>query len=159
MDTGDLTLSEETIEQIRKDVVASKPEDEELDRKYTTIQTVTNIFCAVMAFDEEKHDKYINYIFGDGIVWSYTDYDGIISKDFLLNFVLEMKAIDEPIKLKIAEISGGKVLEIGAISFEKSGCENFGVFTFSNSEVKETVEELIFYIKKLYFRTLGYPRK
>lgn len=159
MDNGELTLDQKTIEEIRKDVLSPTEEDIKLDEKYTTTQTITNIFCAVMAFDEEKHDKYINYIFGDGIIWNYTDYDGIISKDFLLNFVLEMKSIDEPIKLKIAEISDGKVLEIGAILFEKSGCENFGVFTFSNSEVKETVEELIFYIKKLYFRTLGYPRK
>ena len=81
MDTGELTLDQKTIEEIRKDVLSPSEEDVKLDEKYTMIQTITNIFCAVMGFDEEKHDKYINYIFEDGKVWVYTDYDGIISKE------------------------------------------------------------------------------
>ena len=155
MDTGELTLDQKTIEEIRKEVLSPSEEDIKLDEKYTMIQTITNIFCAVMGFDEEKHDKYINYIFEDGKIWIYTDYDGLISKDYLTNIMLKMPSVDEDLVLEFSEITPEKVIKIGEISFEKSGVKKSLVWNFQKNEVKNA----IFFIEKLSNRIFSHAHE
>lgn len=155
MDAGELTLNQKTIEEIRKDVLSPSEENIKLDEKYTMIQTITNIFCAVMGFDEEKHDKYINYIFEDGKVWIYTDYDGVISKDYLTNIILKMPSIDEDLVLEFSEITPEKVTKIGEISFEKSGVKKSDFCFFEKEELKKAV----FFIKKMGNRIFSHAHE
>lgn len=155
MDTGELTLDQKTIKEIRKEVLSPSEEDIKLDEKYTMIQTITNIFCAVMRFDEEKHDKYINYIFEDGKVWIYTDYDGIISKDYLTNIILKMPSIDDDLVLEFSEITPEKVTKIGEISFGKSGVKKSLVRNFQKNEVKN----VIFFIEKMGNRIFSHAHE
>jgi len=133
MDTGKNELSKEIVEKIRKDVTKEPTEEEKkYDEKYTDIQTITNIFCAVMKFDEKAHDKYINYIFDEGKIWVFTDTDGLISKDFLFNIVLRMEKIDEPITLLCSLINEKGVFEAVKIIFYDDG--NYEIFESRNIE-------------------------
>ena len=140
MDTGKNELSKEMVEKIREDATKEPTEEEKkYDEKYTGIQTITNIFCAVMRFDEKAHDKYINYIFDEGKIWVFTDTDGLISKDFLFNIVLRMDKIDEPIRMRYSLVNEKGVFGVAKIIFYDDG--NYEIFESRN--IEKTIRDIV----------------
>lgn len=95
-----------SAKEVEKDYISKEmsPEEIAMDKKYTDIQVVGNIVWSILKFDAEKHDKLVNYIFDDGIVWKYTDTEGYISKDYLFNLTLRMSDITKPLELFVSHV-------------------------------------------------------
>jgi len=132
MYTGD-KLSDEMAEKMREAFEEGPTEEEiKLDKKYTDIQFITNIVCAMLKFDEKLYNENIIFKFENGVVWVYTDVNGLISDKYLFNITLRMEDIDKPLELFVSHIREFGVTNIAVISFKNDGkCD---IYTIDDSD-------------------------
>lgn len=132
-------LSDDMDKKMREAFEEGPTEEEiKLDKKYTDIQFITNIVCAILGFDEKLYDENIIFKFKNGVVWVYTDVKGLVSDQYLFNITLRMEDIDKPLELFVSHIHQIGVTNIAVISFKNDGkCE---IYTIDDSD-EERFEE------------------